>query len=417
VLTGRDIGFAPRELSSLVNVRVVEEHAGEAAFLWGQRQRAVFAPNIRLEHLRRTDDRVQAHLVALTVADDVGWRTALRQSDPDDAGAIFVLGVLAFRSGDRDRIPHVIALALAAPRGTEAVASALAWLPPRRTREIAPTLCASRTAGVRLIGYEGLRTSGLHDRATIERACVDPSAAVRASGLRALGESGLADTATALRACDDPDPRTAFEAAAALALLGDRSAVPRVYEIGMRLDPVINRKAVELSMRRGEPDWVRAAIRGLAATPATVRLAILAAGALGDPVVVPWLLDECESRTHGMVAAEAVSTVTGVDLRRLDLDRDREEVEPALPSDDEALPWPDPARLAAWWSDQRSAFVPGQRYLAGSVMSREGALQVLRGGYQRQRAAAAIELAGGSVSSPLFRVDARADRQARALAS
>jgi len=57
-------GFAPREISALCNEKIAELHAGEAAFLWTRRARAVEAPNYRLKDLVQLDGRQEAHLAS-----------------------------------------------------------------------------------------------------------------------------------------------------------------------------------------------------------------------------------------------------------------------------------------------------------------------------------------------------------------
>lgn len=413
-------GFAPSELSSLVHRRVVDEHAGEAGFLWSQRQRAVSAPHFRLEHLRMLDARVQAHLAALRTAGEEGWHAALRGADPDDTGALFTLSRCGFDSGQPERMRHALAVALAAPDGPAAVAAALAWGVPARMQAIARRLLQSPVAAHRAIGSEGLRGLALHDASTLEHAATDADAGVRAGGLRAIGESGHTRLLpVARRALDDPDPACAFSAAWSLALRGDPEAARRAFAFAHAPDSAHAREAVTVAMRRADAGWARDAVRTLASNVATRRLAIVAAGAFGDPVVLPWLIDQCEDEALAAVAGEAISTITGADLRYLDLDLDRDRADPdaPLPPEDESLPCPDPAKLRHWWQAERERFVAGQRHLAGQPLSAVTAAAVLCSGFQRQRAAAAIELAGFSPQAPLFLVERRADRQWRELAT
>jgi hypothetical protein len=56
---------------------------------------------------------------------------------------------------------------------------------------------------------------------------------------------------------------------------------------------------------------------------------------------------------------------------------------------DEHLPWPDPALIQKWWTNNQSRFQKGTRCLLGKPMSIEWLRQLLRIGRQRQRAAAA----------------------------
>ena len=60
---------------------------------------------------------------------------------------------------------------------------------------------------------------------------------------------------------------------------------------------------------------------------------------------------------------------------------------------DDNLPWPEPALVQKWWDKNRGQFQNGTRYLMGKPMTIDWLKTVLRDGRQRQRAAAALELA------------------------
>ena len=79
--------------------------------------------------------------------------------------------------------------------------------------------------------------------------------------------------------------------------------------------------------------------------------------------------------------------------------------------EDENLPWPDADLVAKWWSSNYGRFQPGRRYLCGREISVESARQTLVDGKQRQRAAAAMELAMLQPHEPLFNVCARGQWQ------
>jgi uncharacterized protein (TIGR02270 family) len=115
-----------------------------------------------------------------------------------------------------------------------------------------------------------------------------------------------------------------------------------------------------------------------------------------------------------------------VDLADAELERERpEEVETGPteePEDedvamdpDEDLPWPDPDLVARWWSRNGGRFTAGVRHLLGSPMTPESLVHALRTGRQRQRAAAAIEIAFRRPGRPLFEVRARGDQQRKML--
>jgi uncharacterized protein (TIGR02270 family) len=114
--------------------------------------------------------------------------------------------------------------------------------------------------------------------------------------------------------------------------------------------------------------------------------------------------------------------ITGVDLAYEDLEGEWPEGFEAGPTEnpedenvtmdpDEDLPWPEPELVQKWWANHQSNFQSGARYLVGKPISPEWLQQVLRNGLQRQRAAAALELAMRQPGQPLFEVRAPGFRQ------
>jgi uncharacterized protein (TIGR02270 family) len=156
------------------------------------------------------------------------------------------------------------------------------------------------------------------------------------------------------------------------------------------------------------------------------RLAIVAAGAFGDPACILWLMEQMQAPELARVAGEAFSMITGVDIAFDDLDGDQPEGFAAGPTEnpededvamdpDEHLPWPDPALIAQCWNRRQSDFQSGVRYLLGKPITVESCQEILRTGRQRQRAAAAPELAIRQPGQPLFNVSAPGFRQQKLL--
>jgi uncharacterized protein (TIGR02270 family) len=83
---------------------------------------------------------------------------------------------------------------------------------------------------------------------------------------------------------------------------------------------------------------------------------------------------------------------------------------------DDSLPWPDAAKIQAWWEANSRRFQSGTRYFMGEPLGREPCLTVLKQGYQRQRIAAAHYLCLLQPGTVLFNCAAPAWRQQRLLA-
>jgi hypothetical protein len=80
---------------------------------------------------------------------------------------------------------------------------------------------------------------------------------------------------------------------------------------------------------------------------------------------------------------------------------------------DDSLPWPDPAKIKAWWDANTPRFSEGVRHFMGEPVNLQNCRQVLREGYQRQRVAAAEYLCLLQPGTHLFPTSAPAWRQER----
>ncbi|MCB2261330.1 MAG: hypothetical protein LGR52_00030 [Candidatus Thiosymbion ectosymbiont of Robbea hypermnestra] len=124
------------------------------------------------------------------------------------------------------------------------------------------------------------------------------------------------------------------------------------------------------------------------------------------------------------IAGEALSLITGLDLAHEDLEQDapddfaagpseRPEDEEVAPDPDEDLPWPNPEAIQAWWEANGGRFRAGTHYLLGEPVNEAQCHHVLTTGKQRQRQAAALELALLRPEAPLFETRAPGFRQQR----
>jgi uncharacterized protein (TIGR02270 family) len=147
---------------------------------------------------------------------------------------------------------------------------------------------------------------------------------------------------------------------------------------------------------------------------------------IGDPVLIPWLIEQMKAPELARVAGESFTMITGVDIAYEDLEGEWPEGFEAGPTEnsedenvemdpDEDLPWPDPELILKWWGQNKGRFHNGTRYLLGQPITLEYLQQVLRTGLQRQRAAAAIEVAMMNPGQPLFEVRAAGFRQKQIL--
>ncbi len=435
---------------------VVSQHAEEASFLWLLRARAVTAPHYDLADLAKLDGRIDAHLDGLRIAGAAAWPLLAAPLDAGDAGDVFAAAVRALESGEPSWWQTVLAAVDADAERAPGLVSALGWLEWERVAASAGALAQDASPLRRAIGIAGAavhrRDPGAPLRETLDEAergaaaggasdgaagasevaaggsgagagtvGIDPWLAARA--FKAVGELGLVDLRDKLRAGWQHDDRRArYWAAWASARLGDGGAAGVLMEMA-RTPGLFRDEATAMAMRvAGADDGPRwyAALVALGASCA--RQAAIAAGALGDPALVPWLIEQMRIDETARVAGESFTAITGADLALLDLDRDQPEDFAAGPTEDPAdedvaldpdedLPWPDASLVSAWWAEHAGSFRAGTRYLVGAPLSADHAAHVLRTGLQRHRSAAALTLALSSPDSPLFETRAPATRQ------
>jgi len=402
---------------------VLAQHAEEAAFLWILRNGAVHAPHYLLKDLAKLDLRIEAHLDGLRIGGPHGWAMLKEALALEEPGEIFAAAVVAFESGDPKRTDLVLDAGTATPELAQGVASAIGWLPPKKADRLIKALLGSASKARRRAGVAGAAIRRLDFEKGFLDAVRDDDPLLRARGLRAVAELGMTKHAALFsRYLDAVDPAVGYAAAWGGALVsGDPAAVAALQRFAVSPGRK-SRDALVLAVRRMTPAAAAAWREKLARTPETLRQAVIAAGAAGDPDAVPWLLDQTALPAVARVAGEALAMITGVDLAYQDLDGDQPEGFEAGPNDDpedenvepdpdEDLPWPHPGRARGWWESQKSRFTSGKRYLIGREIAAESAREALRTGRQRQRAAAALELTILEPGTPLVEVRAPGFRQ------
>jgi uncharacterized protein (TIGR02270 family) len=397
---------------------VLDQHAEESAFLWILRDAAVHAPHYSLKDLSRLDSRLEAHLDGLRIAGPHGWTVLQESLSFEEPGEIFAAAVIAFDSGDAKRSEAVLEAGTATPELARGLISAIGWLPPKKADRLIKALFAAPKKARRFIGVAGAAARRLDFEKNFLEAVRDSDPLLKARGLRAVAELGMKQHAALFsRFIDAVDPAVGYAAAWGGALIsGEPAAVAalQAFAVGPGRK---SREALVLASRRMTPAAAVAWREKLTRIPETLRQAVIAGGAAGDPGAIPWLLEQMAVPAVARVAGEALSMITGVDLAYLDLDTDRPqgfEVGPnddpvdenVEPDPDEDLPWPDPALVRGWWGQRKSSFTPGKRHLLGKEISAESCREALKAGRQRQRAAAALELSILEPGPPLAEVRA-----------
>jgi uncharacterized protein (TIGR02270 family) len=403
---------------------IVEQYSTEAAFVWFLRDHAVNLPNYSLVDLARVDSRLEAHIDGLRIAGDPGWDFALAGlTEIGEPGEVFAAAVLAFESGQPERTKQVIEIGTATPESSRGLVSALGWLPYEQASKYIKTLLAAKEPAIK---RAGIAASAIHRRNPDEAllaAFTADDLGLRERALRAAGELGLVDLhITARTNLKVKDPSVRFWAAWSNALFnGHKDAVNHLQNIAETGGKFADR-AVQMAARRLNPNDTRIWIKRLVRELGQERIAIIAAGAFADPEGIPFLIDQMKVPKLARVAAESFTLITGASAGVERLGGEKPEGFESGPTDDPAdddvamdpdlnLPWLDPTAVKKWWNGHQGNFAKRTRYLLGQPITVESLRKALKTGYQRQRAAAAIELAILKPGRPLFEVRAPAARQ------
>lgn len=405
---------------------LVQQHVEDAAHLRRLRTTLVRSPVVTLRQLARWDDRLAAHLDGIGVAGAAGLRLTLAGLERVDRGTVFVACIRALEDGDTPMLAKLLAASAAIPHVGAGIASAFGWVSAGRLKGVVGPLLQSVSAWDRGLALTACGMHGVDPGAALRDSIRDVDASVRARAFRVTAQCARVDLLPdCLSALSDTEEGCALEAAQAAVLLGDRGeSVARLEQIVVDSSAasVVCARASAVLLATLVPARSRAALRNMKRAGATPRPLIRGFAAAGDAACLPWLIDSMKDDEPARIAGEAFTFITGIDVEKAGLTRDAavapSAADGAIDDDDDAgLPWPDHAKVLAWWHSRQRAFDPGKRYFFGDQPSLERCHEVLAAGTQRQRSAAAIQLALLHPGLRIFDIAAPAWRQRRALSA
>lgn len=405
---------------------IIEQHAEDASFNWLLRDAAVSAPHYSLDDLAKLDNRVEAHIDGLRIAGDEGWEICKDALSWEEAGEVFTAAVLAFESGDNDRIQAVLEVGCESQEVSRGIVSALGWLSYQQAESHIKNLLNEQSPILRCIGIAASAIHRQYPGPLLSDALLDTDLLLKARALKAIGELGRKDLVSIVkRELQAEDERCRFYAAWSCALIGENSSVS-VLRDQAKGNGHHAEQSCDIALRTMNLREAHLWQAELAGQNETQRVAVIGAGVIGDPVSIPWLIEMMKVPEISRVAGESFTMITGVDIAYEDLEgewpegfetgpNESSEDEDVEMDPDEDLPWPEPELIQNWWKKNKDNFKNGTRYLLGTFINKEGLQQALRKGMQRQRAAAALELSLMQATQPLFEVRAPGFFQKRLL--
>lgn len=387
---------------------VYSQYAIDAAFLWLLRSVAVEQPHYAAEDLAALEARLEAPLDGLMTAPELSWSAAEAGLDLEEAGEVFTAACVALRSREMPRIQQAVETGLTSSAATKGLVSALGWLPAGLVRPWIEKFLSGKDMRHKYLGVAACSVRR-QDPAEALTAILDREDCRRhtplyARALRLVGELRRQDLMQAVqvaRAAEEPGVR--FWGTWSAILLGDRSAVADLQTFVFEEGPN-QARALQLAFRVLSIEQARTWISSLAKDPAQARTVIAATGILGDPHAVNWLIGKMVDPALARLAGEAFTHITGIELERHQLMAAVPFDMTPIPNDDpddgyvgldedENLPWPDAGKVAALWRAHGQHFLVGRRYFMGRPITAELLKDKLANGLQRQRHAAALELA------------------------
>jgi uncharacterized protein (TIGR02270 family) len=417
---------------------VVDQHKENGVALWMLRDNAVKGPRSRLSDLLALDERIEANIDGLRIAQMMGWSDSFDESEKGEAGDFFVAGILAVESGQLSRFEQITELAYA--RAAEmagrpyhpaydpwrGLVSALAWTTSSHVSGLIEQLLDTPRPRTRWLGVAACGARRIVRQYGLEAALDDREPMVRARAARTLGELGRSDSRAALNSLlSDSDPSCRFWAGWSAALLGTVEGLRALAEIGRSGDQWCE-PALDLLLRRLPIESANEFIRPLGRDPRRRRTVIRATAMIGDPLYLPWLIEQIGDIALARCAGEALLTITGAEVEDVSRDpppdlNDGSDEDPddgtMMNWEDEGLAWLDPKKCDRWWEANRGRFRHGTPYFLGEPKTSVNWIDVLTEARQRLRGPAAIELALQRTGQAMFEVRGRGDLQRRLLRS
>lgn len=398
---------------------IYEQQAMDAAFLWHRRATAVHQPDYRPADIASLERRLDCHLDALMHRSDLAWEACSEALSGAQAGEAFAAATVALRRNDPDHIARALDAGFTNDNTFRGLVSAVSWLPDRLAHDWMQRFLRSQNLDqVHLaIAVHGLRTQDLGAALTrlLQRDDCRAHAKLLARCLRVAGMFKRTDLADVVEAAtDNGDSGVRFWALWSSVLLGRRERA-RELRPYVQTDNPWRPRAIQLAFRALPIATAVEWIEQPAANITEARCILKAMAALGDPDPVPRLIEAMQKPLLARLAGEAFATLTGRDLARDGLALECAPVsfdvldaqDPDVIFEDEKLPWPDPDAVAQAWRRSAAAYRPGERYFLGRCITPEHLRGVIDRGHQRQRHAAALELALHELALPLPNTCAR----------
>lgn len=385
-----------------------EEFATEASFLWMLRSLAVDQPQQTVTDITELEQRLSANLDALMTNPDMAWQACETLLESGGPGDFFTAMVVALRSHKTAAIHTTVKRGQTNPRAMDGLVSALGWLPENLALPWVGKFLNGKDMKDKYLGVAACsirrNDPDVMLALLLSREDCRRDAKLYMRALRLVGELRRQDLMPALQAAlSESNSDILFWAAWSSVLLGQVAEVAHLRKVVLHRGPY-QEWAIQLAFRVLGVETGREWISAMSKDKTHVRAVIKALGVLGDPHAVNWLIGKMAEPLLARLAGESFAMITGVDLEKQQLTCVAPNEQALIPRDvldethvgideDENLPWPDASKLTELWRKSGQNFLVGRRYFLGRPISAGWLNQIITTGTQRQRHAAALELA------------------------
>lgn len=407
---------------------ITEQFVIDASFLWVLRSISVMQPHYNPEDIATLEKRIDANLDGAMSNFELSWEICAEELTYEQAGETFTAAIIAFRSRDVEKIKQIVTHAFINEQTLKGLISALAWLPKHLVSEWLHKFLASKDLNHKQLAIavcSALRKNPgnvIAELLTREDCLAHHGLLIRA--IRLTGELKLYAFTNHLQKQAEHDlPEIQFWANWSLVMLGEHKRVLNLLGFINTPSP-FQLLAIETIFKLLPVENARAWISQYAQQPDMIRVVIRAAGILGDPHVVPWLIDKMKDFATAKLAGEAFTLITGIDLERYELAIEPPQEIAVVPNDDsddenvdldadENLAFPDVNKINHTWLRYRDRYKVGARYIMGIEVQQNTPETVakltamLKQAGQRQRASLALTIALLDAQSLYLNVKAR----------
>ena len=395
---------------------IYEQYANEAAFLWILRSIAIKEPHNNQYDILQFEQRIDAQLNGLMTSMKLGWQVCEDALELQEPGEVFTALIVAMRSHDFTKIKTAVDVGLTSDSATKGLVSALGWLPADIVNTWIERFLNGKDMRHKYLGVAAcsIRRVDLGDSlvSILKRDDCMSDHKLYSRALRLVGELRRQDCMPYINsAMNNDNPDICFWANWSSILLGTQQSVKNLKSYVFNQNR-LQEQAIQVAFRVLAIDTAREWISELSTNSKNIRVVIKATAVLGDPHAVNWLINKMANPLYAKLAGESFTFITGVDLNKNELSIKEPDDYPVIPNDDidddlvaldedENLPFPDINKVTSIWQKYGQKFVVGKRYFMGQLITPELLKDYLKNGMQRQRHAAAMELALNEKGLPL----------------